>query len=223
METLNSNKEISLSSELFNAAMFKKVSDFHQIEKENFSVCIDYLENKLSQKSNTYIGCKILLNQLEQISHDFAGYFINNYKNSYFIFLYRENMIDTQISLRIAHSYDVWHVKKNEEIKKRKVQVGLNHLFKNLEKSKRMRDKILRHLENCGVKKINITYEELFKDREKNLKKICTFLNISRASIQFSDEKKGNPFKAEEVVENFEEVKEFLKKYPHYYKMLVKH
>jgi LPS sulfotransferase NodH len=203
--------------------MFEEVTDFQQMGKENFSICIDYLENKLSQKSNTYIGCKILLNQLELISNDFPLYFIQNYKNSYFILLYRENMIDTQISLRIAHTYDIWHVKKKEEIKKRKIHVNLNHLYKNLVKSKRVREKILRHLENCGVKKVVIVYEELFKDREKNIKKICDFLNIERVSIRFSDEKRGNPFKAEEVIENFREVKQFLKKYPPYYKMLVKH
>jgi LPS sulfotransferase NodH len=221
METLNSHKDITLSSELYNHAMFKKVTEFQQMEKKNFSICIDYLENKLAQKTNKYIGCKILLNQLELISDDFSAYFIKNYKNSYFIFLYRENMIDSQISLRIAHTYNIWHVKNNEDIKKRKIHFSLNHLYRNLEQSKLFRDRMLKQLENFGVKKIKMSYEKLFKDREQSIKKICDFLNISKRYINFSSEKKGNPLPPEDIIENYEEVKNYLKRYPHYYQMLL--
>ena len=130
-------------------------------------------------------------------------------------------MFDTQVSLRIAHTYDIWHVKKDTDIKKRKIHLNLTHLYKNLEKSRAVKEKILNQLENSGAKKMIITYEQLFADQKGRIKDICKFLEIPGKGIRFSSEKKGNPFKAEEVVENFAEVKQFLKQYPHYYEMLV--
>lgn len=220
LETLNSHQEITLFSELYNHAMFPEVNQFRGTGKDNFHQCILYLENKLAQKNNRYTGCKILFNQLELISNDFSTYFIDHYKNSCFIFLYRKNMFDAQVSVRIAHEYNIWHVKKNEDIKKRKIHLNLTHLYKNLEKNRAVKEKILNQLENFVAKKMIINYEELFANQKGRIKDICKFLEIPGKHIRFSSEKKGNPFKAEEVVENFTEVKQFLKQYPHYYEML---
>ncbi len=221
LETLNSHPGIILCSELYNQALFQEVNRFHGIGKDKFHHCIQYLENKLKQKNNRYTGCKILFNQLELISADFSKYFIDKYKNSYFIFLYRENMFAAQVSLRIAHTYDTWHVNKDTDIKKRKIHLNLTHLYKNLEKSRAVKEKILNQLENSAAPKMIITYEQLFADKKGRIKDICKFLEIPGTGIRFSSEKKGNPFKAEEVVENFAEVKQFLKQFPHYYEMLV--
>ena len=220
LETLNSHQEITLFSELYNHVLFREVNQFLGTAKDNFHQCIQYLENKLTQKNNRYTGCKILFNQLELISAAFSKYFIDHYKNSCFIFLYRENMFATQVSLRLAHTYNIWHVKKDEDIKKRKIHLNVAHLYNNLEKSRAVKEKILTQLENFGAKKMIISYEQLFADQKGRIKDICKFLAIPCKYIKFSSEKKGNPFKAEEVVENFEEVKEFLKQYPHYFQML---
>jgi hypothetical protein len=63
----------------------------------------------------------------------------------------------------------------------------------------------------------------MFKNNKRCIKEICNFLAIpyKRKQITFSAEKKGNPFKAAEVIENYEEVKKQLKKYPEYYRMLL--
>jgi len=222
METLNSHKDISLSSELYNHAMFQEVSNFHRIKKDEFDNCINYLEKKLTP-GNKYTGCKILFNQLGLIADDFPAYFIENYKDAYFICLYRENIVEANVSLEIAHAYKTWHVKNNKNIIKRKIYLNPDEFYLKLEITRRRRNKYLHLINNFDVKKIELTYEEMFADQDKKIEEICDFLNISPVYITFSDERKGNPFRVEEIVENFEEVKNYLKRYPNYYEMLIQY
>jgi LPS sulfotransferase NodH len=224
LETLNSHRDITLESELYNHAIYEEVKSFHQIEKERLGTCIDYLENKLARLArlhNKYIGCKILINQLRFISPDFPRYFIENYRQAYFIFLLRENAVSAQISLKIAHTHQIWHCTKDEDITKKKVHIHPPEFYNNLERFREQKDTAWKLLEAYEVKRIRLTYEELFADKDAVIKKICTFLHIPAGHIIFSTEKKGNPFRPEEIVENYDEVKEYLKKYPHYYAMLL--
>lgn len=221
LETLNSHRDITLASELYNHALFQEVKSFHQIEKEKLGTCIDYLENKLAREPNKYTGCKILINQLRYISPDFPRYFIENYRQAHFIFLQRENAVAAQISLAIAHTHHIWHCKKDEDITRKKVHIHPPELYTNLERFRELKDTAWKLLEAYRVNRIRLTYEELFADKDAVIKKICGLLNIPAGRIVFSTEKKGNPFRPEEIIENYEEVKEFLKKYPHYYEMLL--
>ncbi len=221
MKTLNSHEEITLLSELYNHAMFEEVLNFHQIKREEFYLSIDYLEKKFAE-NNKYIGCKILLNQLNLISTDFPVYFIERYKNSYFIFLYRENEVAAYVSLKIAHTYKIWHLHKTEDIKKRTVHIDPMDLRERIEENILLRNRILGQLDKQKAKIFKISYEELFLNREKSITGICNFLNVSEKNIVFSSEKKSNPFVMEEIIENFEEVSSHLKKYPCYHEMLFK-
>ncbi|MDQ1350048.1 MAG: hypothetical protein QG657_349 [Acidobacteriota bacterium] len=223
LETLNSHPDITLASELYNHVLFPEIQSFHQIEKEKLGICIDYLENKLAQlarEHKKFIGCKILINQLRFISPGFPHYFIENYRHANFIFLLRENAVAAQISLVIAHTHHIWHCTKNEDIKKKKVHIHSPELYKNLERFRELKDTTWKLLEDYDVKRIRLSYEELFADKDKGIEKICTFLGIPIGRIVYSTEKKGNPFRPEEIIENYEEVKEYLKKYPQYYAML---
>lgn len=220
MKTLNSHKDIHLAGEFYNHAAFKEVLNFHQTKRENFAECIDYLEKKLIKK-NKYTGCKILLNQLLMISDDFPAYFIRHYKDAYFIFLCRENIIEAQLSLKIAHTYQIWHCEKDEDVKKRTMHINPDVFYSKLEKSRQTRERYMESLKAFNVKKFHLTYEALFENKSKMIREICGFLGISAGNIRPSSEKKGTPFPPEEIVENFEEVKQFLRNYPHYYEMLV--
>jgi LPS sulfotransferase NodH len=220
METLNSHEDIQLEGELYNHTTYQEVLDLHRAKEEKFAECIDYLENKII-KMNKYIGCKILINQLLMISTDFPGYFIRHYQDANFIFLTRENMIETQLSLKIAHTYKRWHCKKSEDIKKRTVHIDPKELYSKLERSRNRREKYQDLLKTFGVRKFHLTYEALFENKAKMIGEICGFLGIDAGNIEFSNEKKGNPFRAEEIVENFGEVEQFLRHHPYYHEMLI--
>jgi LPS sulfotransferase NodH len=221
LETLNSHPGINLASELYNHVLFPEVQSFHQIETGNLGTCIAYLDNKLPQEKDRYSGCKILINQLRYISPAFPRYFIENYRGAAFIFLHRENAVSAQISLAVAHAHHVWHCKKEDDIRKKKVHIAPPEFYKNLQRFRELRDNVWNLLEEYGVKRLHLTYEALFGDRDQVIEEICAFLNIPGGCINFSTEKKGNPFLPEEIIENYEEVKEYLKGHPHYYEMLL--
>lgn len=170
LETLSSHPDIALASELYNHVIFPEVQSFHQIEKEKLGTCIEYLENKLVQvarKRNKYTGCKILINQLRFISPDFPRYFIENYRQANFIFLLRENAVAAQISLAIAHTHHIWHCTKNEDTKKKKVHLHPPELYKNLDRFRELKDTAWKLLEEYDVKRVRLSYEELFADKDK--------------------------------------------------------
>lgn len=221
LETLNSHPGVNLASELYNHVLFQEVQSFHQMETGKLGTCIAYLENKLPREKDKYTGCKILINQLRYISPAFPRYFIENYRRADFIFLHRENAVSAQISLTIAHTHQIWHCTKDEDITKKKVHIHPPEFYNNLERFRAQKDTAWKLLEEYEVKRIRLTYEELFADKDRMIEKICTFLNIPVGRIEFSTEKKGNPFRPEEIIENYQEVKEYLKKYPYYYVMLL--
>ena len=208
--------------ELYNHRLYNGVNEFHQIENKNFNTCIDYLEGKLEKKRNRYIGCKILTNQLKFISEDFPRYFIDSYKESYFIFLAREDVVKAYVSLRIAHMSYVWHTKRDKKVKLRKVNISPNELRSALDRKMEIRHELTKLFKDFDVKKIDLTYERLFSDVPGIIEKICAFLDITKEDIRLSKEIKGNPFKLEEMMENFEEVKTYFKQYPDYYKILLR-
>jgi LPS sulfotransferase NodH len=220
MKTLSSHNEIDLLSELYNHNVHKKVDEFHEIPDEKFIKCIDYLELKLSHINNRYIGCKILIPQFYRFNKNFAEYFIEHYKNAYFLILTRRNMIKCQVSLCVAHTYNKWHIKTINDLAIRKVELKLPHLIENLEAFNLFRKSIFYALEKFNAKYIHITYENLFKNINLNLNNICYFLGLSSNKFKNSNEVKGNPYKLNEIVENYEETKEYLRNYPKYYNML---
>jgi LPS sulfotransferase NodH len=230
MNTLNSHKKVDLRTELYNHAAFPEVIEFHKSAREHFPRCIDYLENKLAapppgpalRKNIQYTGCKILLNQLHLISAEFPAYFIDSYNDAYFIFLCRENIVAAQISLKIAHTYKTWHIQERNDIIKRTVNIPPGEFYKKLERTRQQRDYFLELLKGFAVKHLRLTYEKLFAHKKKTMADICDFLEIPNRSFRFSAEKKGNPFRAEEILENFDEVKRFFEQYPDYEEMLLR-
>jgi hypothetical protein len=93
MNTLNSHPDIDLRGELYNPSDFPEVLGFHNAQKNDFRRCIDYLENRLAapapgsltRKNKRYLGLKILTNQLFFISADFPAYFMERYKDAFFM------------------------------------------------------------------------------------------------------------------------------------------
>jgi hypothetical protein len=219
METLDSQEKVTILPELFNHRTFPEVRQFHKIKDVLFPKCIDWLRTRLPE-SNHYFGCKILFNQLDYISKEFTEYFINYFKDSYFIILLRENLLRASFSVEIARKYNKWHCRNNHEIRKRIIKVDTELLFKKLERKRALREKILNKFMNCDIKKIIMTYEQLFENTKREVERICKFLDISYRGIIHSAEVKGNPYPLEEVIINYQEVENYFKQYPFYYNML---
>lgn len=220
METLNSHPDIALRSELYNHAMYREALAFRDLPEARFPECIHYAEDKVTPGTR-YAGCKILLNQLELISRAFPAYFMNHYQDAHFIFLYRRNLLHAHVSLRIAHACGIWHINKNDPVKKRTVRIDPADLFAKIEQSVQRRAFYMQLLEDVKAKYYTLSYEDLFTGTERAISSIFRFLDISGGRITFSTEKKGNPFTLSTVIENFDEVNDFFQQHPEYYRMLL--
>ncbi len=230
METLGSHPHIQLNGELLNPTLFPEVNASRKIKPEEFPPVIEYLEKALpspspadaSQTPLYYTGCKILINHLEVISSQFPAYFLHHYETGYFVFLSRENMVESEVSLRLAHQTDTWHIHQGAETAKRTIPLPPDRLIKNLEYKRRLKDTFLRTLEKSGVKWIHVVYESLFAHPSEEIARVCDFLSLSPQGIHSSKEQKGNPFPLEEVISNYAEVESALRLYPYFLRMLKK-
>jgi hypothetical protein len=224
METLNSHREIQLLGEKLNHVQNSEMNKYIGANKKDFHHCLDYVEailNAPADKMVRFRGCKILLNQLTLIGDDFPEFFLDFYHDASYVFLYRQNLVAGEISLRIAHTYDIWHVKQKEKIVLKKVLIPPPVLVANLEKSLQRREKIRHILGARPLHCFSLSYEDLFSKRENSLAGIFAFLEIADNKIVLSSELKGNQFRPQDVIENYQEVRAYLESYPLFLEMLL--
>lgn len=228
METLNSNQDISLIGELYNHVQYEQVKNLWSIPRENFHFCLKYLDDHIvehEKKKRRFVGCKILLNQLLMFSQEYPRFFLENYRDSHFILLFRQNLVASHMSLRIAHKYNTWHVNNPCDVKKRNITICPKTFLTDMENSRQTRESYRLLLKELGIKTITLNYEMLFKNTEAVTKDLSHFLGFKTLEVRYSREVKGNPFQPEEIIENYHEVEKFLANYPLYLNMLrnVKH
>ena len=132
-----------------------------------------------------------------------------------------EQFSTSDYSLQLAHKHNVWHVNQQEQIALNRIFISPPVLVANLEKSLKRREKMRRLLAARGLPCLAFSYEELFADAEGALGKILDFLGLADRNVVFSRELKGNPFRPQHVIENFEEVRAYLGSYPLLLQMLL--
>jgi LPS sulfotransferase NodH len=224
METLGSHAEIQLLGEILNQAQNSDIKKYQNGSAADFRGCLDYLEGILNARTNQkgrFGGCKILLNQLDLIGHDFPAFFLDFYHDASFIFLYRANIVAAQISLQIAHRHDAWHAKQVDEIALKKVRIPPRFLIANLKKCLWRRERIRSMLAAAGSRVHALSYEELFGDEKRSLDKIFAFLHLADRHVVRSGERRGNPFQPQETLENYSEIEMSLQSHPDFHGMLL--
>lgn len=224
METLDSHPGISLQGELLNQAVNGDVAKYSGGGPVEFGACLRYLEKALEapgKKTARFAGCKVLLNQMTLIGSGFPEFFIDFYRRAVFIFLFRANLVASEVSLQLAHKHDVWHVKREEQVVLKKLRLSPPVLVANLEKRLERREKIRQLLAAKGPSCLAISYEELFGDPSASMGKLFAFLGLADRGVVFSREKKSNPFQHQLVIENYQEVRQYLESYPHFLQMLL--
>lgn len=237
METLNSHPEIRLMTEIpgpgqgsqllgeiLNPVVNGDIKKYIGGSEKDLHDCLEYLEKILAApggKKERFRGCKVLLNQLTHIGAGFPEQFLDFYRDAVFIFLYRANLVAGQVSLRLAHKHHTWHVNRQDQIVLKKVHLSPPVLVADLEKALRCREQIRRLLAAKRQPCLAISYEELFADPAAALDNIFAFLGLADRKVVFSREMKGNPFLLRQVVDNYQEVKEYLGSYPPFQKMLL--
>jgi len=133
------------------------------------------------------------------------------------IHLTRENLLRVHVSRLIAGKTDDWaNAKITNVIKDKTVKVDPSELIKDIETTKNYILKTRRLFEHHDV--LEITYEDLINNRQDTLDLILNHLNQERLMLQ-SDLIKQNPEKLDDLISNYNEVKEVIQN-SKYYSML---
>jgi hypothetical protein len=219
VETLNNHPEIGLLKEIF---QWGKKENFYRGRKKEECIFksgkdVQYVEQHLKNLSKPWRGCKILFAQIRIF--DFYE-FINFYQNAYFIILQRLNAVRAELSGCIAKCHGRRHEYERPG-RLLSVYIDPRCFYRRLEWRRISKEFIENMLSAYQVKRLNLTYEGIFKDRETSLGKIWKFLNVEPRRIKYSNEKPANHHPLRKIVKNYEQFYHFFQSFPCYHNMII--
>lgn len=218
VETLNSHPRMAVLKEILQYSNRKKFYREQGMGYEPFTYGsdVEYLRKRLGALEKEWTGCKILFPHFR--CFDFYD-FLNHYEGASFIILTRGNSFKAEISGSIARTHGRWH-ERDKPGELLRVHIDPVCFYRRLEWRRLAKEFIINMLAAYQVRRIDICYEELFKDPGENITKICRFLDLDPREITFSSEMRSNPFSLQQIIKNFDQVRSFFEDYPEYFKML---
>jgi len=133
-------------------------------------------------------------------------------RNIAIIHLIRQNALKKLLSSAVAKKTGQVHFARNKSIQK--VFLNPQTILTQLNRIVSLREGMKKKFP--GNPYLEITYEQFFSDHFEELKRICAFLGIERAEIEFPHFlKKLNPDSLEDLIENYDEIAMLLKGTPH--------
>ena len=152
-----------------------------------------------------HVGFKIFYyHPLDSRSQDMWTYLVSD-KSIKVIHLQRENLLRVYVSRLIAGKTDIW---KNEsggkEITSKKVKVDTDEMLVDFKKTQSMIKKANGLFASHST--INISYESLASDKEREMAKVFNFLNVPNQNVA-SSLKQQNPEKLKDLIINYDDVK----------------
>lgn len=208
MQYLRSHPSIACSLE---EPLNPEELSFHGLNGANISpyTLVNYLMTQLLSWS-PYSGCKIFCQQLEHHRLPFAD-LLNALRDPPVIVLYRENLLETYVSLQLAFKTGVWF-SVEENNKRSSVEVDFEEYRHYAEEERRRWRVTLSAFAKRSKKRVHfLSYEDLNANKEECLAGVFKFLHLSSCkTIAYS--KKQNPTSLFEKVSNFDDLKERLNK-----------
>ena len=167
----------------------------------------EYLDFVYNYGDKKFIGFKAMENsfmQFKELQNAFLG------KDISFIRLKRKNTLKRLISFLLADKNNQWLYRKGEEVKIKSLELDKSKLKEQLAKF----EKIDNFIDNFASKEksISIYYEEITSNNAE-IVKVLDFLGVENSNIFNEDThiKKQTSNDLTEVIENFQEIEEFLK------------
>ena len=199
MSLLNSHPNILAKGELFRR-LEGKSSD--QVWNETFSK---------KPKHIKYVGFKIFYyHPLDSEDKEVWNY-IKKDKNIKIIHLTRNNILRTVVSRAIADKTNTWTNKKGKkiDISDKRVKIDIDSCLNDFKKTREDENRIRDNYKNRNL--MELTYEDLVKDHQKVMNDVFNFLEIEINEVN-SDYKKQNNEKLEDLITNYNDVVEAIKK-----------
>ena len=137
--------------------------------------------------------------------------FIQDDKKIKNIHLKRRNILKTYVSREIAGKTDIWTNKKNKKIplSERRITVDLEDLKKEIDLTLQNQDDFGARFQNHDI--LDIWYEDLVKNKEKEMHRLFDFLGVEKQKVE-SSYKKQNKESLKDLIINYDEVSKALSK-----------
>jgi hypothetical protein len=149
------------------------------------------------------VGCKVNYSQISKYPATIAWVKQNDVK---VIHLVRMNLLKRHVSNKIAITRDVHHSK--EPLKPIKVYIDPQIL---LEDFRRRQNRFERYKELFrGFPFLEVSYESMVTDQNTETGRVLKFLGINQLMPLTTDHVKVNPDSLEEIIENYDAVKQTL-------------
>jgi len=197
------------------------VADVEELKMTNDP--ITFLKIRMYWTLKNYYGFETKFSRHEHLREEILNMPLNEYIKLLsgigfkdFIVLKRENYLKQVLSYHIAEKTKIYHSTK-EKTSPDSVYLNINNcwignkeiplldIFEEMDNDYEELNNLL-----YGKKHLHLTYEkDIQEDPVVAYKKVCDFLNVDYHSPKIVH-KRTNPFKIKEIVENYEELKEYL-------------
>lgn len=199
-QLLNCHPQVVCKGELLNREELKK----HQLIGADRQTLSNYILAGLLPLKLwiSYTGFKLFNEQLEYCKLSF-GKLLGDLCSPSLIILYRENLLETYISLKIAFTTGIWY----SEHKTNQCSIEVEwEAFKEYAETERRRWKRSMSATR-GMRTIFVSFEELVENKDTTMKRLLTFLNLSECDFGVSSVRQ-NPLPLADKISNYEEIME---------------
>ena len=206
VQLLNNNKGIVCESELLN----RELLEYYQLKGADERTLTNYILSMLLPLKLwlPFKGFKLFNEQLEYCNLPLQQV-LDSLHSPPVIVLYRQNLLETYVSLQIAFQTNLWY--SEDDVNDSSVKVDWNEFYFYAECEKRRWKRTMSTLK--GVNKIIISYDELTgSKREETIHKLFAFLNLMSDRSQPLVAKciRQNPLQLKEKVVNYHEIMQHL-------------
>lgn len=201
MQLLNSHPQVECKNELLNREPVMKL----QLSAANNQTLSNYILARLlpSKLRTLCTGFKLFNEQLEYCNFPLEK-LLGDLRSPALIILYRQNLLETYISLKIAFATGIWC--SHKEINKCSLEVDWVE-FQEYAKTERRRWR-KSMLDTGGIKKLFISFEELVDNRDATMRRVLKFLNVTDSEVGVSWSVRQNPLPLAQKVSNYKEIME---------------
>lgn len=223
MHTLDSHPLIRLHGELLNPEAFPAAKRFENMPPDLHDECLAYLEKSTEKETRVrWTGGKLLLPHLLRTGDSFIEKLLGRVleRNGRIIFLTRENMLAARISQDLAFKTGKWHVSRPGQRRYVTLEPDPEEFWWKLDAAWKWRGEIVKYLDESGVPSLRLTYEELFANPRKELKRISAYLEVPPRDFSRCREVRSNPRSPYRVIRNFSAVARRLRMDPRFQAML---
>lgn len=207
---LNNHSKVKCMGEIFSIGSDGK--EWNSSEYKKNKDVFGYLNHEYEKSDKEICGYKQISNWISNSGFIYPEeYIVAHYEQGYkFIFLTRNEMLRQYASFMLMMQKGYGHIAGEEQ---QKISIYLNPqvAYMYIRKWIGFNKNCKRIFESVDIPYLELVYEKDFGEDKKVKQKVCDFLEIEQEGI-YDPLRRTNPYRIEEMIENYDEISEYLKK-----------